>query len=84
MHTKDLIYLAFIAHLAQLQHEVGKLRKQLQSVRSKLLQSEQREAEAHLRIQSLQQDLAAHRADMQETGGKVCEMSLKFKHNTRR
>lgn len=55
----------------QLQQEVGKLRKQLQAVRSKLLQSEQREAEAHVRIESLQQDLAAVRAEAQEAGGKV-------------
>ena len=68
---QSFLAIARLSCLAQVQPEVGKLKKQLQVVRTKLLQSEQREADAHVRIESLQQDLAAVRADAQEAGGKV-------------
>ena len=55
----------------QLEQEVGKLKKQLQSVRSKLLQSEQRETEAQMQIEELQQSLAAQKTGGPAVGGRV-------------
>ena len=54
-----------------LQQEVGLLRKQLQAVRSKLLQSEQREADAQVQIEGLQDRVAAQAVELREAGARV-------------
>ena len=52
---------------------MGRLRKQLQSVRNKLLQSEEREAIANEQIDTLQQSLAKQKAELQEAELRVSD-----------